>query len=155
MPTPSRQSPPPLPDIPCACATARRAARLVTQMYSEHFRTYGLEAAQVSLLTFLDNQPGKSQTQLARALGYDKTTLSRNLKLLQKNGWTRTEPQEGHRESSLYLTPAGKKLVARTQPGWNRAQQQLRSAMTPTEWNAMWKGMRALTRAASQLTAGN
>jgi DNA-binding MarR family transcriptional regulator len=141
----------PLPDLACACATARRAARLITQMYSDHLRGYGLEAAQFSLLSALHQHPGCSQTQLARALGYDKTTLSRNVKLLHKNGWVRTQPAQ--RESALFLTPEGKKILARAQPGWNRAQQQLRSAMSPAEWNAMGKGMRALTRTAHHFTA--
>jgi DNA-binding MarR family transcriptional regulator len=141
----------PLPDLPCACATARRAARLVTQLYSAHLRSYGLEAAQVSLLAILKNRPGRSQTQLAKALGYDKTTLSRNLKLIEQNGWVKAEAIAGQRENGLYLTREGRKLVKQTAPGWDRAQEQLRSAMTRAEWKAMWKGMRALTRAAQEI----
>jgi DNA-binding MarR family transcriptional regulator len=142
----------PLPDMPCACATVRRAARLVTQMYGEHLSPFGLEAAQLTLLMAIAKQPGKSQTQLSTALGYDKTTLSRNLKLLQRSGWVTTKPFATQREAGLHLTPQGNKLVARTHAGWDRAQQQLRSAMSSSEWNAMWKGMRALTRAAHQAT---
>jgi DNA-binding MarR family transcriptional regulator len=120
-------------------------------MYSEQLRACGVEAAQFSLLSALDSQPGRSQTQIAGALGYDKTTLSRNLKLLLKGGWVHAAPVNGQRESGLYLTPEGKKLVKKLQPAWRRAQQQLRSAMTSAEWNAMWKGMRALTRAANTI----
>jgi len=141
----------PLPDLPCACATARRAARLITQLYGEHLHGFGLEAAQLSLLSALGSQPGTSQKQLALALGLDKTTLSRNLKLLYENGWVRAEPAEDHREARLSLTAEGRTVVHRATPQRLRAQNQLQSAMTPAEWKAMWTGMKALTRAAHQL----
>jgi DNA-binding MarR family transcriptional regulator len=137
-----------LPDLPCACATVRRAARLFTQLYGDHLRNHGLEASQIALLSILHNRPGRSQAVLARVLGFDKTTLSRNLKLLQKKGWVRSAPVEASRELGLFLTDAGQEIVKTTHPGWQKAQQQLQSAMSPAEWQLMWKAMRALTQAA-------
>jgi len=143
----------PLPGLPCACAAARRAARLVTQLYGEHLRPYGLEATQLALLSALDSKPGRSQVKLARALGLDKTTLSRNLKLLETNGWVASEPVDGRREAGLYLTTAGQRLVKKSHAGWSNAQQQLRSAMTRAEWDAMWNGLHLLTRATHEIAA--
>jgi DNA-binding MarR family transcriptional regulator len=137
-----------LPDLPCACATVRRAARLVTQLYGDHLRGNRLEASQISLLSILHNRPGRSQAVLARVLGFDKTTLSRNLKLLQKKGWVKSAPVEDRRELGLFLTEAGQDVVKATHPGWQRAQQQLQAAMSPAEWELMWKAMRTLTQAA-------
>jgi DNA-binding MarR family transcriptional regulator len=140
-----------LPDLPCACATVRRAARLVTQLYGHHLRSNKLEASQFTLLSVLNRRPGNSQVVLGKVLGFDKTTLSRNLKLLQKKGWVESAAVEGRRERGLYLTAAGRKLVRAATPGWNRAQEQLRSAMSSAEWKTMWEAMRALTRAAREV----
>jgi DNA-binding MarR family transcriptional regulator len=145
-PSPSTSS---LPDLPCACATARRATRLVTQLYGEHLRKHDLEPTQLSLLTLLQKLPGKSQTAVTRVLGIDKTTLSRNLKLMQKNGWVYLDSVPRQNELGLFLTTAGVKLVKASQPDWKRAQDQLRSAMTAAEWDAMWNGLRLLSRAAA------
>ncbi|MCU1320720.1 MAG: transcriptional regulator, MarR family [Acidobacteriaceae bacterium] len=137
-----------LPDLPCACATVRRASRLVTQLYGSHLRDHGLEASQLSILSFLNAQPGKSQVALASVLGFDKTTLSRNLKLLQKNGWVKSAKIEGQKELVLHLTRAGQRLVKSSHADWQKAQTQLQSAMTSAEWDTMWKGLRILTQSA-------
>src|SRR5262249_39614614 len=63
-----------LPDIVCACATLRRAARLVTQLYDEELRLH-LPASQFALLSAIESRPGCNQSMLARMLAFDKTTL--------------------------------------------------------------------------------
>src|SRR5215469_9326929 len=76
-----------LPDISnCACATLRRAARLVTQLYDEELRLH-LPASQFALLSAIKSRPECTQSMLARMLAFGKTTLSRNLALLRRNGW--------------------------------------------------------------------
>src|SRR4051794_27997297 len=127
----------PLPDLPCACASLRRAARLVTQLYS-HEMGENIEPAQFSLLSALDGHPGVSQAPLGRALGLDKTTMSRNLKVMERNGWIAPAGADDRRERGYRLTKAGEKIFAATKPGWLRAQAKLRAAMQPGEWESMW-----------------
>jgi DNA-binding MarR family transcriptional regulator len=126
-----------LPDIECACASVRRAARLVTQLYSLEMGG-NVEPAQFSLLSALSGHPGASQAKLGRALGLDKTTLSRNLRLLERNGWIELRlTDDDHRERGYRLTTAGKKVFAATRAGWARAQAKLRGALHEGEWEAM------------------
>ena len=136
------------PDIACACATVRRAARVVTQLYGEELHTSGLEATQFSLLSVLNSQSACSQAALGRVLALDKTTLSRNLRLLNRKGWIEPAPAPNPRARGFRLTPAGRELVTAAQPAWKRAQERLRSAMTAREWDAMWKAFRVVTKAA-------
>jgi DNA-binding MarR family transcriptional regulator len=137
-----------LPDIECACATVRRAARLVTQLYDEEFRGH-LEASQFALLSAIERQSGCNQSMLAKALGLDKT-LSRNLSVLARRGWVERQAVTDQRERGFRLTPAGLGLLKTARPAWKRAQARLRSAMTGEQWDQMRQAFRALTNASYQ-----
>jgi hypothetical protein len=86
---------------------------------------------------------------LARMLAFDKTTLSRSLGLMRRNGWIELATADGHRKH-LRLTKDGTKLFAVARPGWRRAQNRLRSAMSDAQWNTMWRLIRDVTNCAYQ-----
>jgi DNA-binding MarR family transcriptional regulator len=138
-----------LPDIGCACASVRRAARLVTQLYDDECKGQ-LEASQFALLSALEQQIGCNQAMLAKALGLDKTTLSRNLSVLARRGWIERQTAVDQRERGFRLTPAGRELLKATKPAWRRAQARLRSAMTGEQWDQMQEGVRVLTNASQK-----
>ena len=140
-----------VPDLACACATVRRASRLVSQLYGNHLREHDTEPAQMALLMVLDRWPGKSQVALTKMAGMDKTSLSRNLSLLKRKGIVESATVQGQRELGFFLTTAGQRRFKAAKPGWSRAQGELRAAMTAKEWNAMWKTFTTLSRVASQL----
>ncbi|MBN9661441.1 MAG: winged helix-turn-helix transcriptional regulator [Acidobacteria bacterium] len=146
----SRKSPSetgPLPDLQCLCANLRRAARLVTQLYSQEMGPW-LEPAQYSLLTALNMINTSGQAALGRILGLDKTTLSRNLKVLQRNRWIELAESKDRRERGYRLTAEGKAILARTNPGWQRAQERLRAALPPGEWETLMSTFRRVAEAA-------
>ena len=148
---PTEANPAALPDLDCACATIRRTARLVTQLYSQEMGP-NIEPPQFALLAALQHRPGIGQTPLARALGLDKTTLSRNLSLMQRNGWitpAADSPSKGDRKS-YRLTPEGERILAETRPGWMRAQEKLRSALVAGEWDTMLKAFGQVAKAAKR-----
>lgn len=148
MPRRTEASAPADADIPCACATARRAARAMTQLYDAHLRAAGIEGPQFALLSALGAIGPCSQAAIGQRFALDKTTLSRNLKLLKKKGWIDAAPAEDGRERRVALSAAGRKRLDAAQPCWRKAQQQLRRGMTRTEWDAMWKAFRIVTAAA-------
>jgi DNA-binding MarR family transcriptional regulator len=135
-------------DLPCACATVRRAARAVTQLYDGHFRDADIEGTQFALLSVLSSRGPCSQAAIGHRFALDKTTLSRNLKLLKSHGWIETTAAEDGRERRYVLTAAGEKRLAAAKPAWQRAQEHLRSSMTAKEWNALWKLLHTMTAAA-------
>ena len=142
-------------DFPCACETARRAARAVTQLYDSHLRASEIEGAQFALLSVLGSQGPSSQTVIGHRFALDKTTLSRNLKLLKKKGWIEAAPAEDGRERRFVVSAAGKKRLAEAKPAWRRAQEHLRSSMSANEWAAMWKAYRIVTEAAQTAPRGS
>lgn len=134
-------------ELACACATARRVSRSMSQLYDGHLRGTGLEATQFALLALLDRLGPSTQASIGQAFAMDKTTVSRNMTLLKKNGWIEDAPSTDRRHRCIQLSAAGRKSLAAAKPAWKRAQQQLRSAMTSHEWDAMWESFAALTRA--------
>ena len=147
----SRPNHPPsaLPDLDCVCATVRRAARVVTQLYDEELRER-LPASQFALLSAIDSHPGANQKLIARALAFEKTTLSRNLTLLERKGWIVQAKTTDQRERAFRMTRAGKARLAAARPAWKLAQDRLRSAMTGQQWQDTWTALRTLTNAAHQ-----
>ncbi len=139
-----------LPDLPCACATARRAARAVTQLYDRHLRDAGIEASQFALLLLLDKMPGSSQAVQGRWLAMDKTTLSRNFKLLKQRGWIEPSPGKDERERGFRMTRAGRERLEAAKPLWKGAQEQLQSIVGPRAWETTLQTLRALTQAATR-----
>ena len=127
-----------LPDLACACASIRRTARLVTQLYS-HEMGRPMEPTQFALLSALHYRPQIGRVAIGRALGLDKTTLSRSLKLMQKNGWIEPTAAGDGRERGYRLTPNGNRTLAKAEPGWKRAQAKLCEALKPGEWKDMFK----------------
>jgi len=137
-----------LTDLACACATARQVARVLTHLYDSRLRGTGVEAAQFALMMTLDHEGPSSQAALGRRYAIDKTTISRNLKLLERNGWIDALPSRDMRERQFALTAAGRKRLAAAKPEWKKAQAELRSWMTRNEWNAMWRAFKTVTSAA-------
>jgi DNA-binding MarR family transcriptional regulator len=137
-----------LPELPCACASLRRAARLVTQLYSEEMGPE-IEPTQFALLTALSGHPGASRAQIGSALGLDKTTMSRSLQVLERNGWIAAVSAEDGRERGYRPTAAGKKALSVAKAGWSRAQARLRSELKPGEWEAMFAIVNRVAEAAA------
>jgi DNA-binding MarR family transcriptional regulator len=142
-------------DIPCACATVRRAARAVTQLYDSWLRSAGIEGPQFALLSMLERLDGCTQSAMGQRFDLDKTTLSRNLKLLKRNGWIAIAAGEDARERRVILTPEGRRRLAAAKPAWKKAQEQLRGSMSRGEWNRVGQLLNALTRAAQVAPRGN
>ncbi|WP_146739712.1 MarR family winged helix-turn-helix transcriptional regulator [Hyphomonas pacifica] len=63
-----------------------RAARRITREYDDALRPVGLTVTQFGLLNSVDRYEPDSISELADLLALDRTTLSRNLKPLEKAG---------------------------------------------------------------------
>jgi DNA-binding MarR family transcriptional regulator len=145
---PDAAAPAALTDLACVCATARQVARTLTQLYDSRLRGTGVEAPQFALMMTLDTQGPCGQGALGRRYALDKTTMSRNLKLLERNGWIASAVTNDKRERRFTLTGEGRKRLAAARPEWKKAQEELRSVMTARQWNAMFEAFRAVAHAA-------
>lgn len=124
-----------LPELPCACASLRRAARVVTQFYDGLLRPAGLRSPQFTLLSVLAEKGPLTRGALAAGLAFDPTTLSRTLASLRGRGWVRAEQGRDRRERRMALTTSGRARLRRAAPRWRRAQRDLQALLGRRDWS--------------------
>ena len=113
----------------CTCGRMRRAARLASRMYDERLKAAGLNVGQWAVLSWLKPSDGYSMGELAEALAMDRTTLTRNLKPLQRDALVESERGSDRRTSVIRITAKGVAAWERALPFWKKAQTELASLM--------------------------
>ena len=109
----------------CLCINLRRAARGVSKYYDGALDGFGINVAQYSLLCNLQRLDQPSISSLAEAMGLDRSTLGRNLRVLEGEGLVRMDEGEDQRNRIVQLTDAGHERLAAALPAWEAAQQRL------------------------------
>jgi len=114
----------------CACFQLRKAARAITQLYDGYIHKAGVTPNQFSLLMVAYQAGELSPSEMARIAVLDKTTLTRNLRLLEKQGLLETTPSQTDRRAKVIrITPAGIETLRRVMPHWEAAQKQLAESL--------------------------
>lgn len=106
----------------CFAVRLRKLHREVSSLYDDHFRPFGLTTAQFNLLVSIAAYGEVSPKRLVETLSLEKSTVSRNVEKMQKNGWVKTTPHKDKRRHLLTLTDAGADLLADVTPAWHQAQ---------------------------------
>jgi DNA-binding MarR family transcriptional regulator len=107
----------------CYCLHVRRAARALARRYDEALRPVGLTSGQFSLLMSLNRAEPARIAEVAALLAMDRTTLTANLKPLQRRRLLKVSVDPDDRRGRLLkLLPAGRRLLAAALPVWQRAQ---------------------------------
>ncbi len=132
----------------CVCYNLRKAARAVTQLYDEMLRPTGLRGTQYTLLTALRNLGSAAISELAERTVTDRTTLTRNLRLLEERGLIRIEPGEDRRVREARLTDAGREALAEAYPYWRRAQDRMAESLTVTRMRRLLSDLSETVEAA-------
>lgn len=123
----------------------------MTQLYDEVLRPTGLRITQFSILGATMAMEPITVTRLAEATVTDRTTLTRNLKLLEKQGLIRVAPGNDRREREVALTSRGRQALVRTLPLWEKAQAHVVEGLGEERW----KDLRQELSAVVSLTRGN
>lgn len=106
----------------CYCLAARRYARAITRFYETKLRPHGLRATQFSVLSALTLKGPTPVSELADLLGLDRTTLTRSVALLERNGWVAFGPSRDARQRLVHITESGRAKLEEAFPSWAEAQ---------------------------------
>lgn len=135
-------------DVACYCTQARRVARQMTEAYDAALAPSGLKVTQFSVLRMVGRIDPPTIGALAEATGLDRSTLGRNLKVLQKDGWIILDPGEDERTRVVGLTKAGRLALETALPLWEAAQARMEAVLPVAVQQAFAVGSRALDQLA-------
>jgi DNA-binding MarR family transcriptional regulator len=107
----------------CIMSRWRMMNRVLTAIYDEELRPFGLKSSQLSLLVAVTKAGPVRRIDLGKHLSLNPSTLTRNLQVMLKQRWIEDVPDgTDHRGAPLRATPKGRKLVSSIAPAWQRAQ---------------------------------
>jgi DNA-binding MarR family transcriptional regulator len=131
----------------CLCFATQRAARTLARRFDEALRETGLTNGQFSLLMSLNRPEPASIGVLADFLAMDRTTLTANLKPLEREGLLQVKVDPSDRRGRLVvLTKKGHAQLHRAVPIWRRTHGEADRAVG-SGGKVLRRGLRALTAA--------
>ncbi len=124
--------------LACVAQGLRRVARALTREYEAALKPAGLKIGQYTILTALRRPAPVPVTDLAQDLGMDRTTLSKDLKPLERRGLleTRQDPNDA-RVRLVSLTRKGESLWREAYPLWQRAQKVVHARLGGSDWDTV------------------
>jgi len=108
----------------CNCLAARKASRYLTAAYDRALAPADLRATQFSILYKLARNGPLAIGDLAAAMAMDRTTLSTNLKPLERDGLLEMAPGQDRRVKMVLITDAGIARYRTAFPLWEAVQQE-------------------------------
>lgn len=106
----------------CIATRLRLLTRVVTKLYDDALRPFGLTVSQMSLLAVAAYRGTIRQAAVGTQLQMDNSTLSRNLERMRDAGWLEELSEPDARVHSHKLTESGQTLFERAMPAWRVAQ---------------------------------
>jgi DNA-binding MarR family transcriptional regulator len=135
----------------CAAFNFRRTARAVTRLYDLGLEPCGLRATQFAILTAIAKFQPVSISRIGEILVLDQTTLTRSLRLLQKQRYLEISPRSVRRQRFLTLTDSGVKALAIAVPLWRKVQAMFLAEMGGDTWPGLRNELERLAGKAVQL----
>jgi len=106
----------------CTNFKLRQLLRTVSRHYDAELARAGLKGTQFSLLSQVVKLGPLQPQALARQMGLDASTLTRNLRPLIEMGWVIQSPGDDARSRIIIATPAGRAKHTEARRHWKRAQ---------------------------------
>lgn len=128
----------------CICTALRRAAQDASASYDAALAPSGLKVTMFRLLCVIRDHREASLTEVADRLGLDRSTLGRNLTVLERRGLAERVRLADGRAAGVALTDAGKSALDEATPLWKRAQADIRKQLG-TEDTALLAALQRLS----------
>lgn len=106
----------------CLCGNVRMAARSLTSVYDEHLKPSGLRSTQLAVLWAVVALDDGTVGKIAKVITMDDSTLTRTLKLLERDKLVSLHLGRDRREKRVRATARGRKAFSTAMPLWERAQ---------------------------------
>lgn len=128
----------------CCCFNLRKITRAVTQLFDHCLESVGIRSTQFTLLIALSSTNAKTLTEIADSLVMDRTTLTRNLKPLERAGYITSLPTVDKRSKAYCLTEQGREVVNKAMPLWEAAQDNIVNLLSEERYNSLLQELEKL-----------
>ncbi len=139
----------------CTCGELRKAARAITLLYDNALKSSGLLSTQLNVLDVICNSDSTKISDLSGKQGMDRTTLTRNLSVLERQGFIKISPGRDHRTRIVTATQKGRNAVAKALPLWNEVQDKVKQQMGENSWCELMQNLGHFVTVADQLNDQN
>lgn len=115
----------------CLCFRLQRAARNMARLFDEALRPFELTHGQYSLMIALNRPEPPTVMNLARFLGMDRTTLTANLKPLERRGLVESQVDPADkRNRRLLLTADAHRVLKKAAPVWRETHRRVDASLS-------------------------
>ena len=118
----------------CYCINLRRSTGILTDIYDKALAPCGMTVAQYCLLIHLQRMGSANITQWAEKVGLERSTMVRNVRILEKNGWI--QPTEG-RGRRFSLSETGAERLTAAVPIWQQTQKAIEQQLGAEDAQAL------------------
>jgi len=135
----------------CAAFTLRQTARAVTNLYDSALQPAGVRSTQFAILVAVARSQPVSIGSLSQILLIDRTTLTRSLGLMEKEGLLSVSQRSTMRQRFVTLTENGRRTLARSAPLWHKMQQRYLAAIGEGKWRRLQREFEKLSSVALRM----
>ncbi|GAB4070659.1 MarR family winged helix-turn-helix transcriptional regulator [Ancylobacter sonchi] len=123
----------------------RLATRRIGSVYDRALAPVGINIAQFSLLRTIQRRQPVSLTELARSVVLDRSTLGRNVRVLERLGLAAMDRgEDDHREAAVKLTARGVEILEQAGPLWEDCQRKIETQLGPVKVTALQEILRSV-----------
>jgi DNA-binding MarR family transcriptional regulator len=130
----------------CLAVRIRMLNRTISNIYDEALRPAGITVGQLNILVVIAERGSVAPGAVASLLNMEKSTVSRNVERMRRQGWLRVSPGESGRGQSIALERSGRSLLKKVTPAWEQAQGRAAELLGP-------RGQGAIHQAAERVWA--
>jgi len=131
-------------ESPCYCTVLRAAMRRIAASYDAALEPVGVNIAQFSLLRTIRRAAPVTLTELGRLTELDRSTIGRNVRVIERMGLLTIGRGEDQREATVSLTPDGQRVLDEGAPLWEGVQSQIETRLGPDHADNLRAALNAL-----------
>jgi DNA-binding MarR family transcriptional regulator len=132
----------------CLSLNLRKTERVITRHYDSYLAPAGISAVQLPILAIVATLESPSARAIARELDLDRSTLSRNLNVLVRDGLLDPGTASGPKPGVISLTAKGRETLRRAHPRWRAAHDAVEKAFAAGKVSEVLQTLKTLRRQA-------
>ena len=134
----------------CVALNLRKSSHIVSRYYAKQMRDSPVRGPLFSLLAMIRRHGSANITVLARDIGLDRTTLTRNLKQLEQRGFIEVSPAMANKKA-VRLLPDGEAALQEALLHWRKTQDKVVSELGEARWKRMRRDLAAVMALGNQI----